>query len=426
IRAWVVLLLGLAVVGCTSVPGTETDPPDIVASDIARDRTPALDPGALDQLVYGNTGFAFDLYGTLRDRDGNLLFSPLSISIALAMTSAGARGTTLAEMESTLHFELEQAALHPAFNALDLELASRAQLPEGWEGDGFSLNVVNSTWMQTGHPFLEGFLDVLGENYGSGIRLVDYRSDPEAARLAINAWVEDQTEGRIEELIPAGMIASDSRLTLVNAIYFLAPWASPFPGEHTEEAPFHLRDGTVVDVPTMHLTELQSYAAGTDYQAVELAYNGHQLAMTIILPDEGAFATVEEAFSPALVEEIVAALSVRNVSLALPRFRFEWGEELSGILASLGMPSAFGPGIADFSEMDGSRDLYIGFVMHKAFISVFEEGTEAAAATAVGMRAIGIPEEPLELRVDRPFLFLIRDVETGTILFAGRVLDPSS
>jgi serpin B len=418
-----IVILAVLIAGCSGIPETPEPDEDPTTTEVNRDLEPSTD--GLPSVAEGNTAFAFDLYRSVQAEEGNLLFSPLSISYALAMTSAGARGTTLEQMEAVLHFDLTQDALHPAFNALELELASRVELPEADAGDGFALRLVNSLWAQDGHPFLEAFLDALGRNYGAGVRLVDYRADPEAAREAINAWVLEQTEEKIEELIPPGMVAADQKLTLVNAVYFLAPWDSPFEKALTSDAPFHPLDGEPVEVPTMHQVESFLYAAGDGFQAIEMPYNGGQLAMTIILPDAGRFADIEASVSPAFLDDVLGALAWEHVDLALPRFAFEWGLDLAETLFQMGMPDAFIPGTADFAGMDGTRDLFIGFVMHKAFISVFEEGTEAAAATAVGMRATGAPGTPVAFHADRPFLFAIRDRATETILFLGRLLDPS-
>ena len=379
----------------------------------------------LPLLAMGNTALALDLYRELRGT-GNLFFSPLSISMVLGMVSAGARGETLAQMEEVLHFDLDQDLLHPAFNALDWLLEGRQHV-SGDTGDGFTLNLVNSIWGQVGHTFLPEFLDTLAVFYKAGVRLTDFAADPEAARLAINAWVEEVTHDRIRELIKRGQITESTLLTLVNAVYFNAPWAFPFDEEDTAVEPFTLLDGTEVDVPLMYQTELHGFTAGDGYQAVELDYNGHELSMVVVLPDEGSFADVEARLTPAFLEEVVGGLSRERLILSLPKFTFEWGETLNDSLATLGMTDAFDGGRADFSGIDGGRDFFIGLVIHKAFVAVDEAGTEAAAATAVVMvGASPTPPDYREVRVDRPFLFFIRDKETGSILFIGRVLDPRS
>jgi len=288
----------------------------------------------LPALAAGNTAFALDLYRELREGATNLFFSPLSISMALGMVSAGARGETLAQMEAALHFDLDQAALYPAFNALDWLLERRQYVPEEL-GEGFTLNLVNSIWGQTGYTFLPEFLDVLAEYYGAGVRLTDFAADVEGARQAINVWVEEMTHDRIRELIKPGQITEATLLTLVNAIYFNAPWAFPFHEEDTALEPFTLLDGTKVEVPLMHQTESHGYTAGDTYKAVELDYNGNELSMVVIVPDEGAFTDIEASLSQSFLDEVIDELSREHVILTFPKFTFEWGEALNPCLAIL-------------------------------------------------------------------------------------------
>jgi len=341
------------------------------------------------------------------------------------MTYAGARGETEQQMADTLHFVLAQNHLHPAFNGLDLELASRGEGAEGKDGEGFRLNIVNAIWGQEDVRFLSEFLDVLAENYGAGLRILDFASALEESRVTINNWVSDQTEGRIEDLIPQGAISPATVLVLTNAIYFNAAWAEPFEERSTEDGTFHLLDGSEVTVPMMRQAKSFGYAEGDGYQAVELPYDGWELSMVILLPEVGAFEPFEDSLGAERVDGIVKDLAHRQVALTMPKFEFESGFSLKDSLAAMGMPDAF-TGAADFSGMTGSRDLFISEVIHQAFVSVDEAGTEAAAATAVMIAKMAMPEEPVEVAVDRPFLFLIRDIETGAILFVGRVIDPSA
>jgi len=397
---------------------------EVAQSNLARVTNPDVPPQDLQELVHGNSAFAFDLYHALRKEEGgNLFYSPFSISIALAMTWAGARGKTEQEMADVLHFTLPQERLHPAFNALDLELARRGQ---GKEGEGFRLHIVNAIWGQRGFRFLTEFLDTLACNYGAGLRLLDFKSDPEAARKVINDWVSDQTEGRIRDLIPPGAIDFLTRLVLANAIYFNAAWAEPFDKNLTADGPFYLLDGSQVMVPMMRQTAQFGYMKGDGFQAVELPYEGEELAMVILLPDKGRFEEFEDSLDAKRVEEILSNLTYQEVTLKMPRFRVESAFNLARTLAAMGMPSAFQPDQADFSGMDGARDLYIGAVLHKAFVSVDEAGTEAAAATAVVIKVTALPAPSVELTVDHPFIFLIRDQPTGTILFVGRVVNPKA
>jgi serpin B len=379
----------------------------------------------LAKLALGNRAFAFDLYQILREEEGNLFYSPYSISLALAMTYAGARGETEAQMAEALHFTLPQDRLHPAFHTLDQLLASRGEEAEGKDGEGFRLNVVNALWGQEGYAFLPTFLDLLAEDYGAGMRLVDFINSSEQARVTINDWASDQTEGRIQDLIPPGILNSLTRLVLTNAIYFNAAWAKPFEPKLTRDGPFYLLDGSDVTVPMMRQTTSLGYAEGEGYQAVELPYDGGELSMVILLPEADGLAPFEDSLDAGQVDAILDGLVYQQVALILPKFEFDSDFSLSAALSRLGMPVAFSSD-ADFAGMTGTRELFIAEVLHKAFVSLDEAGTEAAAATAVVMQLTAAPESPPEVRVDHPFLFLIRDLETGTILFVGRVVDPNA
>jgi serpin B len=394
-------------------------------SDIPRSTSPDVTASELTELVDGNTAFAFDLYQALSEEEGNLFYSPYSISLALAMTYAGARGETEQQMADTLRFTLPQNRLHPALNGLDLELASRGEGAEGKDEEGFRLNIANSIWGQEDYEFLDEFLDVLAENYGAGLRLLDFINAPEASRITINDWVSDRTEGRIEDLIPQGAIDALTRLVLTNAIYFNAAWLNLFSEDMTGDGAFHLIDGSEVTVPMMTQTESFGYAEGEGYQAVELPYDGSELSMVILLPDNGEFEDFEGTLDADLVDAITNDLTYRKVTLTMPKFEFESDFSLVNTLAAMGMPVAFSSA-ADFSGMTGARDLFIAEILHKAFVSVDEAGTEAAAATAVVMSLTAAPEEPVEVTLDRPFIFLIRDIETGAVLFVGRVANPNA
>jgi serpin B len=376
-------------------------------------------------LVEGNSAFAFELYQALKGEEGNLFYSPYSISLALAITYAGARNETAEQMADTLHFILEQDRLHPAFNWLDAELASRDEGAEGKDGEGFRLNIVNAIWGQKDYEFLTEFLDVLAENYGAGLRILDFINETEKSRLIINDWVSNQTEGRIEDLIPPGEIDALTRLVLTNAIYFNAAWEYPFDGNITADGPFYLLDSGQVIVPMMKQTESFGYTEGKGYQAVELLYDGGELSMVILLPEAGKFQAFEEGLQAQKISDIISSLQSTRVTLTMPQFEFDSEFRLKDTLAEMGMPIAFS-GSADFSGMTGNRELFISDVIHKAFVSVDEAGTEAAAATAVIMKMSAVPEPPVEVTIDRPFIFLIRDIETGAILFVGRVMNPGS
>lgn len=372
----------------------------------------------MEELVYGNNAFAFDLYQVLREGDGNLFFSPYSISLALAMTYAGACGQTQREMAKVLRFTLPPCRLHAAHGSLNEKFSTLA-------GSGLQLHIANSIWGQLEHPFFLGFLGLLEQHYGSPLREVDFRGQPEGSRQEINQWVSEATEGKIGDLIPASGITPFTRLVLANAIYFNAQWQNPFAKEDTREGVFHLLDGTDIFVPMMHQKASFRYAAGDGWQAVELPYVGMRVAMLILLPDQGQFEEFDTALDERLVKSIVEGLgSEREISLVMPKFSYEAAFTLSEALIALGMETAFDEDRADFFAMDGTRDLSIDEVYHKAFVAVDEVATEAAAATAVVVGlAMALPPPPT-VRVDRPFVFLIRDRTTDSILFVGRVLDP--
>ena len=346
------------------------------------------------------------------------------------MLYAGARGETERQMADTLRFLLVQKDLHPAFNALDLKLASRGGGAEGKDDEGFRLNIVNALWGQGGCSLLPEFLDVLGESYGAGVRPLNFVEAPEESRTTINDWVSEQTEDRIKDLIPEGMIRPSTVMVLTNAIYFNAAWRRPFEPEDTRDAQFHLINGNTVNVPMMRQTETFGYASGEwGYQALELLYDGGELSMVILMPDRGSFSGFEESLDADVVNGATSRMSFRPVSLTMPKFEFESSLSLADTLRSMGMPDAFHRSKANLSGMGmrcpgGGGRPFISDVVHKAFVLVEEEGTEAAAATGVVVVRESIPPPPIEVSVDRPFIFLIWDRKTDAILFVGRVLDP--
>ena len=367
-------------------------------------------------LVNSNTTFALDLYRALRKEDGNLFFSPYSISTALAMTYAGTRGETETQMKETLCFTLPQSVLHPAFRALTKE--------ETDKNSGAQLSIANALWGQIGYPFLSDFRDTLAESYDAPLRLTDFAGATEQARMDINDWVSEETGGKIEDLMVPGSITPATRLVLANAIYFKGTWKVRFDEACTTDLPFYRLDGSQVKVPMMNVKEHFRYMEETSYKAIELPYTGDELVMDIILPNTlpntGTFKEFEAGLDIERLDSILAQLRSKKVVLSMPKFDLTSEFSLADTLAALGMPDAFTE-LADFSGIDGMRDLFIGHVVHKAYVSVNEEGTEAAGASGAGMTF----SVPAMMTIDRPFIFLIRDIETGTILFIGRVLDPS-
>jgi len=417
-----VLVIVLLLPVIASIQMAQPAAAEVLKSDKERITSPDASTSEQALLVEGNSAFAFELYQALKGEEGNLFYSPYSISLALAMTYAGARGETAQQMADALQLLLDQDKLHPAFNWLDAELAKRGEGAEGKDGEGFRLNIVNAIWGQKDYAFLSTFLDILAENYGAGLRILDFIMETEQSRLTINDWVSDQTEGRIEDLIPQGAIDALTRLVLTNAIYFNAAWAYPFDDDMTADGPFYLLDGGQVTVPMMKQTESFGYTEGEGYQAVELPYDGGELSMVILLPEAGNFEAFEEGLQAQQVCDIISGLQATQVGLNMPKFEFDSEFNLKDTLADMGMPIAF-TGDADFSGMTGNRELSISDVVHKAFVAVDEAGTEAAAATAVIMKLTAAPEQ---VTIDRPFIFLIRDIDTGAILFVGRVLNPAA
>lgn len=387
----------------------------------ARISTPAVSADDRAALVRGHTAFAVDAYRELARTPGNLIYSPHSVQLALAMAWAGARGSTESQMATALRFQLPQARQHAAFNALDQELTARAARPVE-SGDALQLRVVNALWGQRGHSFLPAYLDTLAESYGAGVNLVDFVRDAEGERGRINAAVSAQTSGRIPTLLPEGSVNAATRLVLTNAVYFKASWAEHFNPEYTAPSAFHRADGTTTTARYMGRTGDYAYAAGEGYEAVELPYAGGQTSMVMILPAAGTFADFERALTAERLQGILAGLQMRSVGLTIPTFSFLSSTSLKQLLQSMGMNDAFADG-ADFSGIDGTRELRVSDVIHQGFIGVNERGTEAAAATAVTFVGTAYME-PATFAATRPFLFVIRDRPTGATLFMGRVVDP--
>ncbi|HEY8942776.1 MAG TPA: serpin family protein [Polyangiaceae bacterium] len=393
-------------------------------SELARDTEPSASSLDRSKLAASNREFAFELYRTLAAESGNLFLSPFSISVAFGMTYPGAEGDTEREIADTLHFDLPEPVLHASFNATLQELSGRAaELAPQSTGSGFELSLVNQAWGQDGYPFLSSYLDVLAVNYGAGLFALDF-AETEPSRQIINQWVSDQTAARIEDLIPEGLLDSETRLVLTNAIYFKANWLSQFDEDDTEDAVFHAPEG---DRPVRMMNQqlVTPYAEGAGYRAVELPYLSPAVRMLLVLPGEDGteFASFAANLDDARLQEILAALSEYEVTLGLPKFQFESEYKLKTPLQTLGMPGAFTRS-ADFSGIAGGIErLWIDEVFHKAFVAVDEKGTEAAAATAVVIRGESAKPQA-SIRFDRPFLFVIYDEPTGQLLFLGHLLDP--
>lgn len=416
---------GGATSGEVAVDGTSFDFGSAASTvqRIANPQVPAADSTA---LAAANAAFAFDAYKLLAPKTTNLVFSPASISIALAMTYAGAAGTTATQMAQALHFTLPAARLHPAFNALDQALASRGAGYLGADGGPMQVRIVNALWAEQSMAFLPTFLNTLASNYGADVNLLDFIHAPETSRLIINDWVAQQTANKIQDLLLPGDIDNAVKLVLTDAVYFNAAWATPFDPGDTSDGSFTLLDGSSATTKFMNADEISLPAAqGTNYRAVSLPYTDGRLSLVVVVPDVGQFSQVESSLDATALATLADGLTTKRVSLTLPRFRIETRTSLKTLLSALGMTAAFDPSAADFSGMTGSPQLFVKDVIHKAFIDVAEKGTEAAAATAVIMKDASIPFVDLSVRADRPFLYFLRDQPTGAILFMGRVLDPS-
>ena len=372
-------------------------------------------------MVEGNNAFAIDLYGQLRTQSGNLFFSPDSISTALAMTYAGARGDTATEMAKTLHFTLPPQRLHPAMGGLLGDLNA--------PHDGYKLRMANALWAQQGYTFLDDFLKLTNSDYGAGFKQVDFKDATEAARLTINQWVEQQTDDKIKDLLQPGVLSSSTRLVLTNAIYFKGDWQTQFDKAQTRDEDFHLSAAQNVKAPMMHREGGFNYFDGGTFQILEIPYKSAELSMIVLLPNDvgGMFALEQSLTAPNTRQWLGQLRPVPKVIMTLPKFKMTQQFELQDTLGAMGMTLAF-DAHADFSGMTGNREFSISAAIHKAYIDVNEEGTEAAAATAVVMRLMMArmqqPAPPV-FRADHPFIFLIRDNRSGGILFMGRVTDPT-
>lgn len=376
----------------------------------------------MNSLVKGNTAFALQLYSKLQSTPGNLIFSPYSISSALAMTCAGARGATARQMEQVLHLDQVGTNFSAQFGQLDADLKQAQGSNE--------LSVANSLWPQEKYPVRTEFLKLLKQDFGATVTPANYTSQAPQARAAINRWVDEKTRHKIPEIIGPGTLNALTRMVLVNAIYFKGTWQSPFPESATRPDKFYLDPGTTITVPFMHRRGHFQYAESPQWQLLALPYAGGQLEMILLLPrSRDGIAQLESNLSQVHLKDWLAEAKDQNVAVALPKFKMATSLKLSDILRGLGMTDAFSPDRADFSGVDGKTHfLYLSAVLHKAYVEVNEKGTEAAAATAVTMKALAVrlDERPRKFRADHPFLFCIRDASTGSLLFMGRVSNPAN
>jgi len=409
-------LLHVAILGLIAAP-------QIASSQSAAQQKPGPPSATEVEAVKGSNAFAVDLYSQLRSQPGNLFFSPESISTAFAMAYAGARGQTAAEMQHVLHFTLPPAQLHPAMGTLLSSMNA--------QHNGYQLRVADALWAQQDASFLPGFLKLVQTDYAAGFHRVNFKASPDVVSNTINHWVEQQTNNKIQNLIGHGVLTPATRLVLTNAIYFKGDWLNPFEKASTQNEEFHTSASQFVMASLMHRTGSYRYYDGGTFQALELPYSGDELSMDVLLPKaNNGLPALEQSFTASAAGDWLQKLEpVDKVILTFPRFTMTQQFELSSALSAMGMPQAFG-GAANFSGMTGKPDFTISAAIHKAFIDVNEQGTEAAAATSIIMRAtaarVPFPEPPpVVFRADHPFLFLIRDAKSGAILFLGRVTDPT-
>jgi serpin B len=441
-RYLTITIAALLIAACSSSPGpgsssgsnapAQTTAPSAAAqlaelteyrSTVARDTASASSDQQMRQVVAADSAFAFNLYHELANgSQSDVFLSPYSISTALSMVLAGARGTTADQMSQVMGVS-DSAEWHPARNLLAARLVE--QLPAGIDGTAqpMTLDTTNAIFGQSGYPFEQPFLDLLARDYGAGLEAVDFANQPDNARVAINTWVAQQTADRIRELLAQGSVDELTRAVLVNTIYFKANWMNQFDPKATTNNDFHLLNGSVVSVPTMRLNFGLDYAAGDGWAAVSLPYWG--ASMTIIVPDAGKFAQIEKSINPTFLANLDSSLSEYGLALSVPKWSADDTTDLVPPLQALGITDLFHYPPADLSGIETIEPLYISDATHKANISVDEQGTEAAAATALVAEATAGNGKTATLTVDRPFIYLIRDQNTNEIVFMGRVMDPS-
>jgi len=422
-----VISAALLFAGCSNpVDNGKNETPFTVVKSAVVDRE--TEPVAAELLTTEASSintFSIKMYSGLVENDKNFFFSPYSITSALAMTSAGADSSTKDQILAALQNSLVGVQFDQALNGLDLDLMSYAH-----RTDGVTLSIANSTWIQSGWDFSIGYLNHISQYYGAGINLLDFQSAPEPSRTIINDWVAKQTNDKILNLLPEGSVTANTALVLTNAVYFLANWQTSFNKEYTKDVSFRKLDKTSIDVPTMYPVEpgkktTMRYARMSRVRALDFPYKGDRFVMTVLLPDKDSFPEFEQSLSAPLLDTLFSKLAEKELMVSLPKFSFTWGSKsLRQQLMALGMVDAFSEATADFSTLGGPRKLFVSDVVHKAFVAVDENGTEAAAATGVIIGTTSVDPDPVIFLVDRPFIFVIRDRETGTILFMGRILNP--
>ncbi|WP_224367610.1 serpin family protein [Hyalangium versicolor] len=419
---WFASVLMLA--GCSSSSEEDALPPlppgELVASSKERVQDPNVPAEDFAALVSGNTDFGVSLYQQIAKPGDNLFFSPFSVTQAFALLYPGARGTTETQMAQALHFSLPQDRLHPALNALDQKLRAQVATSPGEPGKAPSFRLVNAAWGQQGLQFEPAFLDVLAVNYGTGLRTVDFVNESASIRKGINDWVADQTANRIQNLLSEKAVTPNTRLLLANALYFKGSWSSPFNKDFTRSGDFHALEGGTQSVQMMRGEGNFGFLQGEGFDAISLPYVGNAFRMLVIVPEETRFAEIESRLSAQFLDGVRAGLQQRYFNLGFPRFEVKKEFPLEEAMQALGMVEAF-TDKANLSGLTSQAALMITAAQHQAFVAVNEEGTEAAAATAISTGPASIPDS---YTVDRPFIVLIENTETKSVLFLGRILKP--
>jgi len=425
----VLAILFSIIAGCTGTNAEQPASPAVEKTPVEQIPTSVsgLNDSGIQAVTHANNRFAFDLYSRLAKKPAyagsNIFFSPFSISSALAITYEGAKGTTADEIRSVFYFPENDSLLREGFSGLNSGINT---------GDSrYSLRTANALWAEKTYPFLSGYTSTAERYYGGNTTNLDFIGQPDESRITINDWVEDKTEDKIKDLIPAGVINPMTRLVITNAIYFKGDWVRQFDKNLTTDADFRTDTGKTVRVPMMQRTDEAAeylYAENDDVQMVSMPYdsnNGRGLSMIVLLPKGNNLTAVESSLNADTLSSLQHSATTRHVKVYFPKFTLETKYSLPETLGAMGMPTAF-TGAADFSGMDGTKTLYISDVIHQAFVDVNEEGTEAAAATAVMLGRAAVTTDPVPVfRADHPFIFLIQDNYTGSILFMGRVVNPA-
>lgn len=391
-------------------------------------------------LTLSQTAFAVDMYDKIAGLLGedNFIFSPYSLNIALAMVYAGAEGDTEQQMKEAMHFSLSETELYETISDLRNTLASRSEIPENMyryehytePPQLFHLNIANRLWLQDDYNIQQNYLDLLENYFNVGLGMVDFSGNMDHAIETINKWVSDQTQEKIPELIPRGALDQLTRFVITNAIYFKANWADQFNEYNTHPETFYLINGEEIEIAMMEQERSYRYTRREDYQAIAIPYEGSDVVMMVLMPDEGKFHQVENSLEAEDYAQLYNQTRGQLVELLLPRWKYRTSSVLSNVFQELGMVDAFSPSRANFSDITNEEDIFIGCVIHEAYIKVNEEGTEAAAATAIGMAGAAgpgqDPPQPIVFKVDHPFIYYIFDIDTQSILFMGRVMNPEA